>query len=163
MLLIGGFSMRKYIFLFLAIIFLNNCADMYSEFKKNKLKEDLVKRIDEYYSNWAKLDLGRMWDLLSPSIRMEYGDKEKFLEMWKNYRISVKHYTIQDIQISNGKAKVEMEAITTDNGNNNGNDMPVIYFDYWKLEKDKWVLESSGRTKEDRGDRRKLIIDILDK
>lgn len=72
---------------------------------------------------------------------MEYGDKEEFLKKWKNYKIRVKHYTIKEIQISNGNAKVKIEAIAMENGN----EMSDVYFDYWKIENSKWVLDQSGR------------------
>jgi len=129
--------MGKYVLLFLASLILICCSDT-SGPQKNKLRDDLINRINEYYLSWGKFDLGKMWEFLPPD---EAGNKQEFLERWKNVDLRVKDYHIMDIQISNGNAKVKIEATFTEHGE----EFTDTCFDYWKIEKGKWILVDSGR------------------
>jgi len=132
--------MGKYMFLLLASLILISCGDGSFDHKEKKIKEDLINRINDYYSSWKRLDLAKMWEFLPPD---EAGDKQEFLERWGKVDLKVKDYHILDIQISNGNARVKIEATFTEHGE----EFTDTSFDYWKIEKGKWVLVDSGRKK----------------
>ena len=129
--------MGKCVLLILSSLVLICCSDP-SFPTRNKLREDLINRINEYYLSWQELNLGKMWEFLPPS---EAGNKQEFLEKWKNVDLRVKDYHIMDIQMLNGKAKVKIEATFTEHGE----EFTDTCLDYWKIEKGKWVLVDSGR------------------
>jgi hypothetical protein len=129
--------MVKYALLFLASMILICCSDISGE-KENKLRDDLINRIHQYYLSWEKLDLERMWGLMSPD---KAGSKKEFLEEWGKTDLKVKDYSILDIQISNGNARVKVKLRMAEHGE----EFTGTCFDYWKMEKGKWVLVDSGR------------------
>lgn len=132
-----GVIMVKYAILFLAAFILISCSDMTND-TENKLRDDLISRINDFYLSWEKLDLEKIWGLLAQD---KAGSKKDFLEKWKKSDLKVKDYKILHIQISNGNARVKVKLTMTEHGE----EFTGTCFDYWKIEKGKWVLTDSGK------------------
>jgi hypothetical protein len=99
----------------------------------------LEKRIDEYYVSWQTHDLEKMWTLLSS--REKAGSKKEFIEAWKKVDLRPASYSVIDIEIENGKARVKVKLTMAEHGE----EFTGTCFDYWQIESGKWVLVDSGR------------------
>lgn len=130
--------MCHFILLFLASLILSYCGSPDSDSKKDKLKSDLINRVNDYYTNWEKLDLEKMWEFWSPA---EVGSKQEFLDKWKNWNVKVKDFSIMDVQITKDTGKVKINATFVENEL----EFTETSFDYWKINGGRWVLIDSGR------------------
>lgn len=130
--------MSKYILLFLVCWTLVSCNRV---MERNTAGSEniLTKRIHEYYLSWEKLDLEKMWSLISPD---KVGSKEEFVKEWEKSDLKVKRYEIQNITIIDGSAKVKVKLTLFEHGE----ETTGTCFDYWKKKDDDWVLVDSGRS-----------------